>query len=316
MAASRARVRRPGTATGMVDAVAAPRVSRPAEPEPAPKPEPVVRGQHGRLIVRAERIAGRTRLVDVRQRPPLQVLRATHPDAALPDLAAITIVSPAGGVLQGDVLEMEIRVAAGARLSVGTQSATRVYRAPNVGAVMSTTLHVEPAAYLEYMPDPIVPYDGSRLGATTSCVVADSSTLILGEAVTGGRLARGERFGLDRFESLVEIRRPDGDLLARDTVMLGGDAPPARLGRLGGHLAMGTLYVVHAGFEALTLRESIDPSLGPGIAVGASDLPDGAGAWLRVLAPDARSVLAVLRAAWAAARLQILGVKPPIDRRP
>jgi urease accessory protein len=300
----------------MVDAVVAPIEPRPAEPEPAETAKTAERGQHGRLIVRAELIAGRTRLTDVQQRPPLQVLRATYPDAAMPDLAAITIVSPAGGVLQGDVLEMEIRVAAGARLSVGTQSATRIYRAPRMGAVMSTTLHVEPAAYLEFVPDPIIPYAGSRLRATTTCLVAGGGTLILGEALTGGRLARGERFGLDRFESLVEIRRPDGDLVVRDAVMLGGDASAARLGRLGRHLAMGTLYVVRAGFEALTLREAIDPSIAPDIAVGASDLPNGAGAWLRVLGPDARSVLAVLRAGWASARRHILGFEPPIDRRP
>ena len=261
-------------------------------------------------------IAGRTRLTEVLQRPPLQVLRAHHPEAALPDLAAITIASPAGGVLQGDVLETAIRVGSGARLSVGTQSATRIYRAPSVPATMTTSLEVEPAGYLEFMPDPYIPYDGSRLRTTTSCVVADGGTMILGEALVGGRLARGERFGLASFESLVEIRRPDGHLLATDAVMLGGDAPVARLGRLGQHLALGTLYVVHTGFEALTLRDAIDETVAPGIVAGASDLPNGAGAWLRVLAPDARSVTAVLRAAWTIARRHILGVEAAIDRRP
>lgn len=300
----------PGTTMTMVEAVAA------TIGHVSSARHPVVRGQHGRLIVRAELIAGRTRLTEVRQQPPLQVLRAHHLETALPDLASITMVSPAGGVLQGDVLETAIRVGPGARLSIGTQSAMRIYRAPRVAATMTTSLEVEPGAYLEFMPDPYITYDGSRLRATTSCIVADGGTIILGEALVGGRLARGERFGLESFESLVEIRRPDGNLLARDAVTLGGDAPVARLGRLGRHLALGTLYVVRTGFEALTLRDAIDGAIAPGIVAGASDLPNGAGAWLRVLGPDARSVTAVLRAAWATARRHILGVEPGIDRRP
>ena len=98
--------------------------------------------------------------------------------------------------------------------------------------------------------------------------------------------------------------------------MLGGDSPVVRLGRLGHHLALGTLYVVHTGFDELTLREAIDGATRPGVVAGTSDLPNGAGAWLRVLAPDARSVTAVLRAAWAIARRHILGVELTIDRRP
>jgi urease accessory protein len=288
----------------------------PTERAATDPPTSVRRGQHGRLLVHAELIAGRTRLTDVQQQPPLQVLRAHNLDADLPDLATVTIASPAGGILQGDVLETTIRVGAVARLTVGTQSATRIYRAPDAPAASTTILDVRPGAYLEYLPDPYIPYDGSRFRAMTTCTVAEDGTLILADALVGGRLARGERFGLESFESVVDILRPDGDLIARDAVTLGADPRVERVGRLGRHLALGTLYVVHAGFGAALLREAALPLEVVDVAIGASDLPNRAGAWLRVLGRDAGSVSAVLRAAWARASIEILGVAPGVDRRP
>jgi urease accessory protein len=267
-------------------------------------------------VVRAERVAGRTRLTEVRQQPPLQISRARYPDPTLPDLASITIVSPSGGVLQGDVLETTIHVGTGARLHVGTQSSTRIYRAPDLPARMVTTLDIGPSAYLECLPDPAIPYAGSRFEARTTCHVARDATMILSDAMTAGRIARGEVFGMERFESRVEIRWTGGDLIASDAIVLGNDEPIARLGRLGRHRAVGTLYVIHPGFGAEILRDAVAIVDGPMSEIGASDLPDGAGAWLRVLAAEGRGVSAVLRAGWAAARRHILGVEPGPDRRP
>jgi urease accessory protein len=277
-------------------------------------PAPRVRGLHGLLDLKAEVVAGRTRLTAIRQRPPLQVLRALHLDTAVPDLAAITIASPSGGVLQGDHLETRIEIASGARLHVGTQSATRIYRCPEAPAQIRTELIVQSAGYLEYIPDAYLPFAASRLEATMICRVASDATALLGEVVTGGRLARGEAFDLDKFESVIEVRRLDDELLARDVLRLGASEPAARLGRLGRNLAVGTLFVIHAGFGADILRDRLDVA-GAAVVAGASDLPNGAGAWLRVLAPDGRAASAVVAAGWTAARLAILGSAPALDRR-
>jgi urease accessory protein len=274
-----------------------------------------VRGLHGLLDLRAEVVAGRTRLTAVRQRPPLQVLRALHLDSAVPDLATVTIASPSGGILQGDRLETRIEVTPRARLRVGTQSATRIYRCPEDPARIRTELIVRPGGYLEFLPDAYLPYAASRLEASMTCHVALGATLILGEVVTGGRLALGEAFDMDRFESVIELRRLDDELLARDTLRLEASEPAARLGRLGRHLAVGTLFVVHEGFAADTLREAL-AAAGPATYAGVSDLPNRAGAWLRVLAPDGRAASAVVAAGWAAARRAILGYAPVPDRRP
>jgi urease accessory protein len=274
------------------------------------------RGLHGQLDVQAEVVAGRTRLTSVRQQPPLQIMRAWHLDEALPDLATVTIASPSGGVLQGDELDIRFDLKPGARLRVGTQSATRIYRCPDASARIRTELTVLAEGHLEYLPDPFVPYAGSRLASSTIARVAPDATLILGEVVTGGRLARGEAFDAASFDSRIELRRLDGELLARDVLRMSADEPPSRLGRLDKALAVGTLFVVSRGFDPGALRSAPVIERSGRAFVGASELPAGAGAWLRVLAEDGRTATAIVAAGSSAARLAILGSRPPGDRRP
>ncbi len=282
---------------------------------PAPAGETRPPGQSGSLDVTAERIADRTRITELRCRAPLQALRPHYLDPALPDMAFLTVASPAGGVLQGDRLELRVRLGAAARLHLDTQGATRLYRAPQVEAEMTTALTLEPGAYLEYLPDPYIPYAGSRFRARTECVVADDATLILAEIVTAGREAHGERHAFESFESRLLISRPGGELVAADAVMLDRRETIAAPGRLGGYTVVGTLMVVHPGFEPELVRPALADMPGRPPLAGASSLPGGAGAWLRVLTASAEDAVAVIGAAFALARIAILGVGPPPTRR-
>jgi urease accessory protein len=292
--------------------------STPAPPttEGAPGRSVGPRGLHGRLAIHAERIGSRTRLVTVDTQPPLQVMAAHDVDPRVADLTSVTVMSPSGGVLQGDRLEMDVRVGPAARLAVGTQSSVRVYRTPSEGAVSGTTLTCAAGAYLEYLPDPWVPFAGSRLDAETRCVVDASATLLVCEAVVAGRLARGERFALDRFESGLTVERPGGAPFIRDTLRIDPDELPVAVGRFGDALAIATLFAIGPELGPELMRDAANSVVVPGARAGASALPDASGAWLRVLGPDARSVMAVVLAARAAVRSAVLGHAPPADRRP
>jgi urease accessory protein len=260
----------------------------------------------GGVHLRAELIAGRTRITDLACRPPLQVLRAHHLDRARPDLASVILASPAGGILQGDRLTIDIRVGPGARLCVGTQSATRLYRSPAGEARQVVRLEVEAGGYLEYLPDPFIPYAGSRFTSDTTAIVAADATLIIGEVVAPGRAARGEILAFERFESTFEISRPNGMLLSTDAVILDRLEPMRVVGALGRYVAVGTLLVVCSGFTPATLRNVGCDRLGPTVSVGASTLPNDAGAWLRVLSQRLGDAVGVLEAAHVAARQVLL----------
>ena len=276
----------------------------------APRP----RGQDGALFLRAERIAGRTRLTEVTQRPPLATVRGLYLDPVVPDMCFSTIASSAGGVLQGDRLHIDVSVGEHARLHLGTQSATRIYRMPDAGATIDSAFRVAADGYLEYLPDPYLPYASSRLKTRTRCDVDPGGALIVSETVAAGRVASGESLAFERIESRMEIA-VGGEVVARDALRLDPADGLTRVGRLGPWRVVGSLFVVRAGFDAVLLQAVIEPDR-PGTIAGASTLPSAAGAWLRVLADEPAGAAAVIRAAWTAARVAILGAPPPLDRRP
>lgn len=262
------------------------------------------------------RVGGRTRIVDLGCRAPLAVLRGHYLDPEAEDMLSVMIASPSGGVLQGDRLLIEIEVRTGARLHLETQSATRLYRMPDAPARLETLFRLDADAYLEYVPDPIVPFAGSNVVSSTRAVVHPDAALILGEVVGPGRAARGEIHAMTRFESVTEVERPDGTLVFADATVLQPGEDLAGPGMLGGHAALGSLYVLATGVDSTILRESLEGAALPTSAYwGVSSLPGAAGAWFRVLTPDVGSARATVGTAHDAAHLAILGSGLPRSRR-
>ncbi len=275
-------------------------------------------GSHGFLRLSVAVVAGRTRIVDLECGGPVQVLRCHYLDAGTPDMAYVMIASPGGGVLQGDRLTIDVRVGPGARLHLGTQSATRLYRMPSGAARLETRLEVGPGGYVEHLPDPWLPFAGSLVTIDTAVVADVGATVLLGEVVAPGRAARGEIHQMRRFESLVTASRPSGDLLFTDATIVDPHAELRDPGMLGGGTAVGSFHAIGPGIGPGPLRAAIAASTSrPATAyAGASSLPNGAGAWLRVIGDDTEAARRVVAAGHAAVRAAVLGSPPPESRRP
>ena len=279
--------------------------------EPALQAGP--RGQVGRLSIHAALIGERTRLLSLRCEAPLQVLRAAYTEPELPRLAALTICSPAGGVLQGDRLSIEVALDAGAQLRLETQSATRLYAMPDGSASGHVSLKLGPGAFLEYVPDPLIPFAGASYRQESTWEVDESATLIAGEVVTAGREARGERARYQRVELEIEARRPGGQPLFSDAGVLVPD-DDHQLGFLGDYAVLGSLFVVSSTFQAASFAGLAETAVAHSYS-GWSDLPNHAGAWFKVLARDSASAVGAVQAAWKVARHAILGADLPPKRR-
>jgi len=272
-------------------------------------------GSAGRLAAVAAPAGGKTILRSLRCEGTLKAMRVHHLDPALPGMAFLAIASPGGGVLQGDRLAVDIAAEVGAHLNVGTTSATRVYAMPRGRAEVTTNFEVARGAYLEFMPDPIIPYAGSRYLGRSRHVVAEGGAVLVAEVVGPGREACGESLAYDVFQSETEVLRPDGATLFRDSTRLCPAEDLASPGLLGPWRALGTLFAVADGLDASVFEATVVDCEGGRLAAGCSDLPNGAGAWFRVLAGDGPAAHHAVRAAWAASRMRLLGAAPPPGRR-
>jgi urease accessory protein len=126
-----------------------------------------------------------------------------------PEEGLLYVLNPTGGVLQGDRLEADVRVERGAHAVVTAPSATKVYRAERLSAESHTRLHVAAGATLEFLPEALIPYSGSRYVEHLSITVEPGGRLLLWELLAPGRAARGELFDYEELGFRLELREGD-----------------------------------------------------------------------------------------------------------
>jgi urease accessory protein len=71
-------------------------------------------------------------------------------------------------------------------------------------------LDVGPDAVVEWVPEPAIPYAGSRYDQEFDVRVASGGVLWFWETIASGRMARGERWAFTKFSSSIWIEMADG----------------------------------------------------------------------------------------------------------
>jgi urease accessory protein len=261
-------------------------------------------GRDGRLALTFERRGARTIVARCSYTLPLQVLAPM----ALDDPAAvISILNPTGGLVGGDTLEIEVDMAPGAHACLTTPSAAKVYRAESAPATQRVELRVAAGARLEWVPDHTIPFAGAALHQVLSAEVEEDATLLVVDAFAAGRVARGEAWQFACLDSTVSIRDRSGPVL-HDRLIL-RDGGPRGLGVTDRRPYFATVAVVaDAGIAAFAARvAALDGD--DEIAVGAGLLARR-GAVVRCLAADAPALTRAVDAVWAAARVEVLALRP------
>ncbi|MEH6381741.1 MAG: urease accessory protein UreD, partial [Dietzia cercidiphylli] len=153
---------------------------------------------------------GRTVLADRYQKSPLQVMRPLYVDPVLPHVPVTYLMSTGGGVVGGDRLDIDVRLADRSHSVITTQAATRIHRMDAGFATQNVTLTLGAGAVCEWVPDPLIPYAGSRFQQRLRATIPEDAVLVVSDVLTAGRVARGERWAVDALVSQVELARPDG----------------------------------------------------------------------------------------------------------
>ncbi|WNI20891.1 urease accessory protein UreD [Streptomyces sp. ITFR-16] len=263
---------------------------------------------------------GRTELVGRYQKTPLQIMRPLWIDPELPGMSYVYLMATGGGVAQADRYRMDFRCGPDTQVHLTTQAATKVFRMEHDYASQRVHLTAEAGSYVEYLPDPLIPFEDARFYQRTEVTVAPGATVLVGDTLTAGRLARGERHTYRVLATDLRVTRPDGTLLALDTLRLTpGEQGEGVLGPgvFAGHDHVASLFVVTDRVPAAALADALHEALaGLGVLYGVSVLPHDCGAWLRLLDDSPIRVAAAHRAAWHAARLLLTGRPAPDLRKP
>src|SRR5262249_61940400 len=133
--------------------------------------------------------------------------RSPGPRAETP---AAVIVNTAGGIAGGDRHALNVDVGAGARLTVTTAAAEKVYRSLGPESVIEVRLSLGAGARLAWLPQETILFDRARLRRTIAVDLAENADLILVEAVTFGRTAMGETVRQGRLVECLRGRRGGG----------------------------------------------------------------------------------------------------------
>lgn len=157
-------------------------------------------------------VRGRSVLTRSRSMQPLKLLNPRTGGGS----CHVVLSSYGGGLLAGDVVRLRLVVRPEARLLLGTQTNTRVYRsASGATAEQHLDASLEAGALAAVLPDPLVLQATARFRQRQHWHLRPEAVLLLADWLHSGRMDSGERFEFTAYESEVRIS-VDGRLLALD----------------------------------------------------------------------------------------------------
>ncbi len=172
-----------------------------------------------------------------RHEGPLRVLQRLYPEG--PGVCHHVLVHPPGGIVGGDVLEIEATLAEGTHALITTPGATRFYRSSGALASQSLRARLAPGSRLEWLPLESIAYDGALAENRMSFELAPGAETLGWDILALGLPAANLAYQRGRFVQHLELPGrwlERGRIAADDTALL--DSP---LG-LAGHRVLATMW--------------------------------------------------------------------------
>jgi urease accessory protein len=223
------------------------------------------------------------------------------------------LLNPSGGLVGGDRLAVNLRVKENAHAIISTPSANRVYRSQSMEAVQTINVRVESDGLLEWVPEPTIPFAGSRFRQAIRVRLARRGALVLWDALASGRVAQGERWAFAGLDNEVAITTASSGLLKERLHIQPPGSPPGRLVRAWDYI--GSLYIVSDAVPVdkwkkleLNLGDILDGE--PGRLLGGVSRPAVPGLVVKLAATSAPVLTAVLERLWTAVRTTLWGLRP------
>jgi len=232
-------------------------------------------------------------------------------------MATIYLQSCAGGIFRGDRLRERIVAEAGTAAHVTTQASTIVHGMDRGDARQEVVIEAAAGSFLEVLPDPFILFPQSRFASDFRVRAHETATVVVADSfICHDPAGAGAMF--DRFNGDLRVEDLQGRLLMLDRFRVTGAIVADRWpGITGAAATQGSLFVIRRQGPANALGDALRHAAGNVVHgyAGASELPNGCGAWLRVMAADAVALRAAMTSAWQAVRETMTGQTPAPRRK-
>ncbi|MFB6800218.1 urease accessory protein UreD [Peribacillus butanolivorans] len=157
----------------------------------------------GTLSLDLEERKGKTVAKRVYFQGALKVMRPIYFDDS--GQVCYYLLNPGGGYLDGDRYKMEISADEGSKITLTTQSATKVYKTPKGYAYQETQIHLQKGSYLEYLPDPLIAYENAHYKQKNVVHMESGATFIYTDILTPGWSPEGKKFSYNTIQLVTEV---------------------------------------------------------------------------------------------------------------
>jgi urease accessory protein len=198
-----------------------------------------VRSWRAELALHYEQRNGRTVLAQRRHEGPLVVQKPFYPEG---DAVCHTIlVHPPGGIAGGDALQIDAHAGPSAHVLLTMPAAGKWYRSAGPWAQQRVVLKAGSAAYVEWLPQETILFDGARAHIEMHIDLADDASFIGWDILCLGRAGSGERYVHGECRLHTRVSRAGKLLWFERALIAAGDLFCNSPAGLGGRTVFGTL---------------------------------------------------------------------------
>ncbi|MEM7000928.1 MAG: urease accessory protein UreD [Pseudomonadota bacterium] len=194
---------------------------------------------------------------------PLRVQKPFYPED---DVCHLYLLHPPGGMTGHDDLSIDIRVAERARALVTTPAANKAYR--SLGDTTAIKQHFTVAGDLEWLPQGMILFGGSRVHQRTEFHLAPCARLLAWDIIALGRPASADVYASGHFCQGLKVTR-EGQPLFSDLLAWQDDRDILQQAwGLGGAKALGLLLAYPADQDLVSRCRTIATEVAPELRLG------------------------------------------------
>ena len=246
---------------------------------------------------------------------PFHITRPFHLEGDPAGMATLYLQSSSGGLYGDDDLTLNVAADAGSAVHLTTQAASVVNPARGGQTRQTVRIDLGAGALVEYLPDPVILFDGADLSARVEIRLGTGAVLILGDsALTHDPTGRGNPF--ISFRNTIKIADTSGVPLMTERMLVSGADWMIRTCGLPAHGVLVVAGAVDCGSVVSAVNAAFDEAKDSDrIYAACAAFPERGLVIARFLCADGMTLNQTRDRVWSAIRLAMIGRAPPIRRK-